>query len=104
MLRKGFAMKLLPGKEAEYKKRHDAIWNELVRELQDAGVRDYAIYLDRRTLTLYAFQQLTEHNTESSLAMKPIVQKWWAFMADIMETNADNSPVCYDLEEMFYLD
>ncbi len=104
MIRKGFAMRLLPGKAAEYKKRHDEIWPELVKELEAAGVRDYSIFLDPRTNTLYASQKVTEHNTAGSLAETAIVKKWWAYMADLMETNPDNSPVCADLEEMFYLD
>lgn len=33
-----------------------------------------------------------------------IVQKWWAYMADIMETNPDNSPVSIPLPELFYLE
>ena len=104
MKRVGFAMKLLPGTEAEYRKRHDEIWPELVKELQAAGVRDYVIYLDPRTLTLYASQKLTEHNTADQLAQTQIVKKWWAYMADLMETNPDRSPVEYELEEMFYMD
>jgi len=104
MIRKGFAMQLLPGKVAEYKKRHDEIWPELVGELEAAGVRDYVIYLDPRTHTLFASQKATEHNTADHLAETAIVKKWWAYMADLMETNPDNSPVCVDLEEMFYLD
>ena len=47
MQRFAFAMKLRPGFEAEYKRRHDEIWPELARELRDAGVSDYSIYLDR---------------------------------------------------------
>ena len=34
----------------------------------------------------------------------PHQPKWWDFMADIMETNPDNSPVCIDLEPVFHLD
>lgn len=97
-------MQLKPGNEAEYKRRHDEIWPELVAELEAAGVRDYVIYLDTRTHTLYASQKLTEHNTNERLPHKQIVKKWWAYMADLMETNPDNSPKVYDLEEMFYMD
>jgi L-rhamnose mutarotase len=104
MIRKGFAMQLRPGMAEEYKRRHDEIWPELVKELEAAGVRDYAIYLDPRTGTLYASQQLTEHNASDALPQTAAVKKWWAYMADIMETNPDNSPACHDLIEMFYLD
>ena len=104
MKRVGFAMQLKPGNEAEYKRRHDEIWPELVDELQAAGVRDYVIYLDPRTNTLYASQKVTEHNRSDELAQQEIVKKWWAHMADLMETNPDNSPKVYDLREMFYMD
>ena len=98
----GFTMKLKPGNEVEYKKRHDEIWTELSRELAAAGVRDYAIYLDRESGTLFAHQLLTDGNTADQLASLPIVRKWWDFMAPLMEVNPDNSPVVKPLELMFY--
>ena len=58
MKRNAFAMRLKPGCEKEYKKRHDAIWPELKAELRKAGVSDYSIYLDRKTNTLFAFQYI----------------------------------------------
>ncbi len=33
----------------------------------------------------------------------PIIQKWWDYMSDIMETHDDNSPVSIELQEVFYL-
>ena len=30
-------------------------------------------------------------------------RKWWDYMADIMETNPDNSPVSIPLPELFYM-
>ncbi len=97
-------MKLKPGFAAEYKRRHDAIWPELVRELEAAGVSDYSIYLDESTLMLFAFQKLKDHNGSSLLPSRPIVQKWWKYMADIMDTNPDASPVCGTLSEVFHMD
>lgn len=102
MQRNGFLMKLKPGNEAEYKRRHDQIWPELSRELAAAGVRDYAIYLHRESGTLFAHQLLTDGNSADELATKEIVRKWWDYMADLMEVNPDNSPVVTPLEEMFY--
>jgi hypothetical protein len=48
-----FKMKLNPGMKAEYIKRHDGIWPELVTLLRDAGVSDYSIHLDDETNTLF---------------------------------------------------
>lgn len=97
-------MQLKPGFEAEYKTRHDAIWSELEALLQASGISDYSIYLDEDTLTLFAFQKLSDDNTADDLPQTDIMQKWWAYMADIMETNPDNSPVVKPLKEVFHLD
>ena len=104
MKRNAFTMKLRKGFEKEYKRRHDEIWPELSAELAKAGVSDYSIYLDEETLTLFAFQKLTDNNTSDSLPDNPVVKKWWAYMADIMDTNPDNSPVCKPLREVFHMD
>jgi L-rhamnose mutarotase len=103
MIRNAFKMKLKPGFEAEYEKRHDAIWPELTEVLTSAGVFDYSIFLDSETLTLFATWKLSDDNTTADLANHPMVKKWWAFMADIMEVNLDNSPVCISLNEVFYM-
>lgn len=99
-----FLMKLKPGFEAEYKKRHDEIWPELSAVLTEAGVYDYSIYLDRATGVLFAVQKRTENNTADDLPNHPVVKKWWAYMADIMDTNADNSPVSTSIECVFHMD
>ncbi len=104
MKRNAFAMRLKPGREAEYKKRHDEIWPELKAELRKAGISDYSIYLDRKTNTLFAFQYLAEDATDSELPKLPVVKKWWHMMADLMDTNPDESPVSDELVEMFHLD
>ena len=102
MERFAFKMKLKPGCEAEYKKRHDEIWPELAQLLKDAGISDYSIFLDEETNTLFAVQKQSGQSSQD-LGKTEIVQKWWAYMADIMETNPDNSPVSTPLKEVFYM-
>lgn len=104
MLRTAFKMKLKPGYAQEYKKRHDEIWPELVKVLEEAGVSDYSIYLDTETNILFAFQKLTDDNQAKEIPNNPVVKKWWAYMADIMDTNPDNSPVEVNLKEVFHMD
>ncbi|MGK9477834.1 L-rhamnose mutarotase [Melioribacter sp. OK-6-Me] len=99
-----FKMKLKPGYKEEYKKRHDAIWPELKTLLLQSGVRDYSIFLDEETNTLFAVQKLAGDSSSQDLGSNPIVQKWWKYMADIMETNPDNSPVTVPLEMVFHMD
>ena len=96
-------MKLKPGFEAEYKRRHDAIWPELAALLRQAGISDYSIFLDEETLTLFAVQKLADDNTAASLRTHPVMRRWWDYMAGLMETHPDHSPVEPDLRQMFYL-
>ena len=104
MQKVAFVMKLKSGFEEEYQKRHDEIWPELSAALSEAGVSDYSIYLHRSSGFLFAVQKRTENHTADLLPQHPIVKKWWAYMADIMDTNPDNSPVSESLECVFHMD
>lgn len=104
MERLAFKMKLNPGQKEAYTKRHNELWPELKKLLKDAGVSEYSIFIDEETNTLFAFQKVSGDGGSQDLAENPIVQKWWAFMADIMETNPDNSPISTSLEEVFFME
>lgn len=104
MKRLAFKMLLNEGQKAEYIKRHNEIWPELKKLLKDAGVSEYSIFLDEETNTLFAFQKVSGEGSSQDLGKTGIVKKWWAFMAGIMKTNPDNSPVTIELQEVFYLE
>jgi len=99
-----FKMKLRHGFKDEYKRRHNAIWPELKASLTEAGVMDYTIYFDEETDSLFAVQTNSGKNSSQDLSGNPIVKRWWKYMADIMETNADHSPETHPLEEVFHMD
>jgi L-rhamnose mutarotase len=103
MKRVAFKMTLNEGQKAEYIKRHDEIWPELKTLLKEAGISEYSIFLDEETNTLFAFQKVSGEGGSQDLGKTEIVQKWWKFMADIMKSNPDNSPVTAPLEEVFYM-
>ena len=104
MKRLAFKMYLNEGQKEEYKKRHAALWPDLHQLLKDAGISEYSIFLDEETNTLFAFQKVSGAGSSQDLGQTEIIQKWWAYMADIMETNPDNSPVSIPLEEVFYME
>ena len=103
MQRIAFKMKLFKGYEAEYKKRHDEIPDDLKNLLKQQGIADYSIFFDEETNSLFAY--LTIENTKNleALSHEPIMKKWWNYMKDIMETNEDGSPVVVELKEVFNL-
>ena len=98
-----FRMNIFPGKAAEYRKRHDEIYPELAQALKDAGVSDYSIWLDAEANHLFGILTRTEGHTMDALPDTEIVKRWWAHMADIMATDADNVPVQIPLKRVFLL-
>lgn len=103
MQRVAFKMQLHKGFEEEYKKRHDAIWPELQALLKESGVSEYAIFLDETTNSLFGVLKADDPKVLEGLPAKEIMQRWWEYMKDIMESNPDNSPVSIPLKEVFYL-
>ncbi len=97
-------MKLFKGYEAEYKKRHDEIWPELITLLKNNGISDYSIFLDEETNILFGVLKTDDPRLLDKLPLESVMQKWWSYMKDIMETHADNSPVSIPLKEVFYLE
>ncbi|WP_226341112.1 L-rhamnose mutarotase [Gemmobacter serpentinus] len=98
-----FRMTLNPGMEAEYRRRHDEIWPELVSLLKAAGVEDYSIHLDPETNALFGVLWRRKDHGMADLPAHPVMQRWWAHMADVMAAHPDNEPVAVPLVPMFHL-
>ena len=98
-----FRMNLFPGKAEEYRRRHDDIWPELAALLKEAGVSDYSIWLDDETHHLFAVLKRRADHGMDSLPAEAVVRRWWDYMADIMETEPDHTPVQVPLHRMFHL-
>ena len=99
-----FRMRLHPGREAEYRARHDAIWPELVALLKGAGISDYSIWLDPETGALFATLIRAGDHGMDRLPLEPVMRRWWDHMADIMDAGPDGAPVVVPLDRMFRLD
>jgi L-rhamnose mutarotase len=102
--RLAFKMKLHKGQEAEYKKRHDELWPDLQLLLKETGVSDYSIFLEEASGSLFGVLKVKDPMLLDDLPLHPVMQKWWAYMKDIMDSNSDNSPVSVPLQEVFHLD
>ncbi len=103
MPRLAFKMQLFPGQQAEYRRRHDQLWPELRELLKTTGISDYSIFLDQETHALFGVLTVEDPAALDALPAHPVMRKWWAYMADLMQTNADQSPVQSPLTEVFYL-
>ena len=103
MERHAFKMFLTPGMEAEYQRRHDAIWPELAALLRDAGISNYSIHLDRETNALFGYLERSHSHNMDALPDHPVMKRWWQHMKDIMRTHEDGRPVVLPLTEVFHL-
>lgn len=103
MNRVAFKMQLHKGFEEEYKKRHDALRPDLEQLLKQTGISEYAIFLDETTNSLFGVLKAEDPKALDDLPKHAVMQKWWAYMKDIMESNPDNSPVSIPLKEVFFL-
>jgi len=98
-----FKMQLKPGHAAEYQRRHDAIWPELSSLLSASGISDYSIFLDQASGALFGVLRRSDGHRMDALPQEPVMQRWWAHMADLMETNAASEPVSIPLLPVFHL-
>ena len=103
-MRKAFTMKLYDGQAEEYERRHNLLWPEMVELIHQYGGSNYSIFLDEESMILYAYIEIEDEGRWSRSADEAVNRKWWDYMADIMDTNPDNSPVCKDLKCLFHLD
>jgi L-rhamnose mutarotase len=100
-VRDAWVMHLKPGNEAVYKQKHDEIWPEMLDQMKRQGIRNYSIY--RYGLTLFAYLE-RDRPPSSDEAPGPVTRRWWKMMEPYMECNADGSPVCEPVAEMFHAD
>ena len=104
MQRVAFMMRIKPGTQEEYRRRHLQVWPELLADLKRAGCQNYSIYL--RDTELFAYMEVADFQRYLEImATSRARQRWEAQMSDILirETEATTGfpPV---LEEVFHFD
>lgn len=104
MIRKGFLMTLKPGHQEEYERRHNPIWPELKTVLQQHGVHNYSLFLERGSDKVFAYAELESEELWEQVAGTEICRRWWSYMKELMLTSVDESPVVVGLDEVFHLD
>ena len=101
---KGFKMRVYHNCHEEYEIRHNLLWPEMKEMIHNYGGRNYTIFLDKDTDTLFGYLEVEDEELWAKSADDPVCRKWWDYMADVMDTNDYNSPVSIDLKEVFHLD
>jgi len=104
MQRIGFEMRLLPGAAAEYRRRHAAVWPEMLAELRAAGARNYSIF--QRGDDLFGYLEVEDLRAfQAHLAASEINARWQASMGVLVDPLTDPSTgFHHQLEEVFHVD
>ena len=105
MQRIGFVMRLLPGAEEEYRRRHAAVWPEMLAELKAAGASNYSIFLDEDRLFGYLeVEDLARF--QRYLAASEVNARWQAEMgAGLIDPLTDPATGFHrQLDEVFHLE
>ncbi len=104
MERIGFTMRIQPGREDEYVRRHAAVWPEMLAALKAAGCSDYSIY--RRDRDLFGTMVVEDFDRfRATMDASPVNARWQADMAGLIDPMIDPATGFHQrLEEVFRLD
>jgi L-rhamnose mutarotase len=99
-----FQMEIIPGQEAEYERRHDEIWPELVTALQDAGVRNYTLFRRGTTVTAYAECHPDVATAFGAVGNTEVNTRWAAWFGEVLAQLTDDEGNLIESTEVWHLD
>lgn len=106
MKRVGFLLKVKENMLDEYKKRHEAVWPEMLDALRRTGWHNYSLFL-REDGLLFGYFEAQESFQASLDGMneEEVNTKWQDAMAPFFEGTGDHADkMMVELEEVFHLD
>jgi L-rhamnose mutarotase len=97
-------MRILPGREAEYRRRHASVWPEMLDMLRAAGCHNYSIY--QRDDDLFGVFEVDDFDRfRAMMDAAPVNARWQADMASLIDPCTDPATGFHRrLEEVFRLD
>jgi L-rhamnose mutarotase len=106
MKRVGFLLKVKEDMLEEYKKRHEAVWPEMLDALRRTGWHNYSLFV-REDGLLFGYFEAAEGFQASldGMAKEEINARWQDSMAPFFEGTGDHADkMMVELEEVFHLD
>jgi L-rhamnose mutarotase len=97
-------MRLLPGAEAEYRRRHAAVWPEMLDELRAAGASNYSIF--QRGGDLFGYLEVEDlRRFQDHMAASDVNARWQADMGVLIDPLTDPATGFHrQLDEVFHLE
>ncbi len=89
---------------AEYERRHRDIWPELMEAISSQGGHNYSIFAAPDLDRVFSYLEVDNLERWNAGSGAELTQRWWKYMAPIMPTNSDRSPISTELPEVFHQD
>lgn len=86
-----FLYELEPGAAAEYERRHQAVWPEMLDLLEDAGITDYSIFRRGELLICVLRASPDWRTARRRLRDSPIQARWSASLQHLFRVVADDA-------------
>jgi L-rhamnose mutarotase len=99
-----FTFEIYPGQEAEYKRRHDEIWPELVQAIQDAGFRNYSLFRRDQAIVAYVECEPDVATAFAKIGAHEANARWADWFKDVIVSLTDENGELFRLEEVWHLD
>ena len=98
-----FTFEIRPGTEAEYKKRHDEIWPELVDAVKDAGCENYSLFRRGTQIIGYLECHPDVATAFAKLGATDVNARWSEWFEDIVVSLTDEDGNLFRAEEVWHL-
>ena len=99
-----FTFELYPGKEAEYKQRHDQIWPEVVTAMRDAGIKNYSLFRRGTQIIAYGECYPDAATAFGTFGATEVYARWSAEFKAVIATFADDRGNIFRADEVWHLD
>lgn len=93
-----------PDRLDEYKRRHAAVWPEMLEALRDSGWRDYSLHLSPDGLLVGHLQTEDYEAAQAAMAATEVNARWQAEMEQFFVSDGSPDRGFTVLEEVFSLE
>jgi L-rhamnose mutarotase len=97
-------IRIFPGTEAEYDKRHAEIWPELVTEIQESGIRNFTGFRRGTDVWYYGECHPDVATAFGVHGPKPANTRWNRFFRDVIAEIADGDGNLLRYDQVFHAD
>lgn len=104
MERACFTFAIYPGKEQEYRRRHDEIWPELVDELKAAGISNYTLFRRGQQVIAYCECEPDARTAFGRVGQTEVNQRWSEWFEDVIVELTGPDGDLFWAEEVWHLD